>query len=45
MKHAVCVAVKISHKTTQMKIQQGIFCLSKCIIMCTPLVENVHNAK
>ena len=45
MKHVVCMAVKITHNTAQIKIRQGIFCVSKRIIMCTSLVENVHNAK
>jgi len=45
MKHAVCTAVKISHNITQIKTQQGIFCVSKCILMCRPLVENVPNTK
>jgi len=45
MKHTVCTAVKISHNITQFKTQQGIFCVSKCILMRTPLVENVPNAK
>jgi len=44
MKYAVCTAVKISFNVTQIKIQQGI-CVSKYLIMCTPLVENVPKAK
>ena len=44
MKRVVCTAIKISHFITQVKIQKGI-CASKYLIMCTPLVENVPNAK
>jgi hypothetical protein len=44
MKHVVCTAVKISCNLTQIKIQQGI-CVSKYLIICTPIVENVLNAK
>jgi len=44
MKHVVRTAIKISHFIIQVKIQKGI-CVSKYSIMCTPLVENVPNAK
>jgi len=44
MKNVVCTAVKVSHNITQIKIQQGI-CVSKYLIMCKPLVENVLKAK
>jgi len=39
-RYLYCTAGRISHNITQTKIQQSI-CVSKHLIMCTPLVENI----